>query len=83
MQLPTRGRVVIYNTTEEELRGNASSNSCNVQKQLPATIVCVWSDDEDASVNLKVQYDGSLADLWKTSAPRGNEPGQWNWPERV
>lgn len=83
MNKPTAGRVVIYNTTEEEQEIMRQATTCNVQKQLPATIVCVWSDDEDASVNLKVQYDGSLADLWKTSAPRGNEPGQWNWPERV
>lgn len=77
---PTIGRVVIYNTTEEE-RAQAEKSQANKQEKLPATIVAVWGEEEDSVINLRVTADGpSTADLWKTSIQRGDGPGQWNWP---
>ena len=78
---PTIGRIVIYNTTENEreaMRLENTSGGCNVQNKLPAIIVAVWND---TCVNLKVIADGqSLSDFWKTSATQGDQDGQWNWP---
>jgi hypothetical protein len=76
---PTNGRIVNYNTTEEERKRMENHSSCNVQMQLPAMIVAVWGNDENTLVNLKVFCDGDL-NLWKTSVPRGDLEAQWNWP---
>jgi hypothetical protein len=77
---PTIGRVVIYNTTEaDKAKMEAASTlngGCNTQDKLPAIITAVWSDE---CVNLKVITDGNL-DLWVTSANKGDEPMNWNWP---
>jgi hypothetical protein len=72
---PTIGRIVIYNTTEEE-RAIMRENSCNVQEKLPAIIVYVWSE---SCVNLKVFLDG-VRDFWITSSLNGDGPRNWNWP---
>lgn len=76
---PTIGRVVIYNTTAEEQYGMRALGN-NIQEKLPAIIVAVWGDSDDACINAKVLIDGIHPDLWKTSINRGDEPGQWNWP---
>ena len=72
---PTIGRVVIYNTTEED-KASAGKNFDNVVQQLPAIIVNVWSD---TCINVRVFSDGGGM-LWKTSINQGDQPGQWNWP---
>lgn len=76
---PTIGRVVIYQTTKEEQDKMRAMTNCNVQEELPAIVVAVWGNDENAAINLNVQLDGE-GSLWVTSALRGNQPGEWNWP---
>lgn len=78
--VPTIGRVVIYNTTEAEQQKMCDMQNCNVQQKLPAVVVAVWGDTEESAINLNVQLDGE-GSLWVTSALKGDEPGQWNWPE--
>jgi len=78
--LPTIGRVVIYNTTKEEQKRMEDASNCNVQEKLPAIVVAVWGDTEEAAINLNVQNDGE-GSFWVTSALKGEEAGQWNWPE--
>jgi len=79
---PTIGRIVVYNTTEEEKQALWKLGN-NRQDKLPAVIVAVWGESEDSCVNLKVIVDGPHPDLWKTSIQRGDQPGGWNWPEKV
>lgn len=72
---PTIGRIVIYKTTEQDRK--AMEYSCqNVQKELPAIIVAVYGE---STVNLKVILDGK-GDLWKTSASKGDQEGNWDFP---
>lgn len=71
---PTLGRIVIYNTTEEDRI--VFGKFGNRQEKLPAIIVAIWSDD---CVNLKVLGDGTQ-DLWITSVHLGTEEFSWNWP---
>lgn len=75
---PTIGRVVIYNTTETDR--TALTQFGNESNKLPATVVAVWGDNENAAINLKVETDGNLPAMWKTSVIRGDNPGEWNWP---
>lgn len=77
---PTIGRIVVYNTTEEQRKVMAENNRqgvANVQSQLPAIIVAVWSD---TCVNLKVIQDGYQLDNWIKSANQGDNEGNWDWP---
>lgn len=78
---PTIGRVVIYKTTEAERATMKAApyfgQYCNIQDELPATVVAVWSD---TCLNLRVKLDGSGPDVWRASVNQGNEEGQWNWP---
>lgn len=76
---PTIGRMVVYTATEDDKQQMRDMENCNVQDQLPAVVVAVWGDDENALVNLKVLLDGE-GDVWRTSIPRGDEPFNWNWP---
>lgn len=80
--VPTLGRVVLYNTTEEQQKKMESNPNCNVQKQLPAIVVAVWGDTEESAINLNVQNDGE-GSFWVTSATKGDNAGNWNWPPRV
>lgn len=73
---PTIGRIVIYNTTGLERSEMEQNPQCNVSEKLPAMITAVWSDD---CVNLKVFLDGE-GEIWKTSAQKGDDEDQWNWP---
>ena len=73
---PTIGRIVIYKTTEAEQQTMEDSTNQNVQKELPAIIVAVWSE---STVNLKVILDGA-GELWKTSATKGESEGNWDFP---
>ena len=73
---PTIGRIVVYNTAEQDRIAFGVSHG-NVQSKLPAIITAVWSDE---CVNLKVIGDGPT-DLWKTSVTRGPGEYQWDWPE--
>ena len=79
IMIPSIGRVVIYNTTEEEQQKMRDMESCNVQEKLPAAVVAVWGDTEESAINLNVQLDGE-GSFWVTSALKGDEAGQWNWP---
>ena len=74
---PTLGRTVIYHTTEQDREEMRLNPECNVQKDLPAIIVAVWSDE---CVNLKVICDGNM-ELWKTSVTLGTDEYNWSWPE--
>ena len=77
---PTIGRIVIYNTNEEDRELMVNHPECNVQLQLPAIIVAVWNDNDGQElINAKVITDGNM-ELWKTSIKRGNEEMDWNWP---
>lgn len=73
---PTIGRVVIYKTTEQQRKAMDEDPESNVQEELPAMVVAVWSD---TCVNLKVITDG-FADLWVTSSNIGENEGEWSWP---
>ncbi len=78
----TIGRIVLYNTTEEDRKKLTAMNSagiCNVSKQLPAIVVAVWGDQPGACINISVILDGE-GTLWKTSIHQGDQEGQWNWP---
>ncbi len=78
---PTIGRVVVYKTTESERDTMDKSNSCNVQEQLPATVVAVHGE---TCVNLNVQLDGQLngnSIHWVLSSNMGKKEGEWTWPE--
>lgn len=75
---PTIGRIVIYNTTEEEQAFMRQGPECNAATQLPAVITAVWGD---TCVNLRVIADGGQhMDIWKTSVLLGSGPSTWNWP---
>jgi len=74
----TIGRIVIYNTSVVDREKMSIANYCNVQDKLPAIIVAVWSDE---CVNLKVITDGNM-DLWVTSAIKGDNEMNWDWPVR-
>lgn len=75
---PTIGRIVVYNTTEKE-RLLMDVENCNLQKQLPAVVVSVWSE---TCVNLKVLLDGPRGYLWVASVQQGDDERNWNWPQR-
>jgi len=81
---PTIGRIVIYTTTDDD-KNYMRINHCNVVDELPAVIVNVWGDTEDACVNLKVMLDGH-GDMWKTSIPRKSDINKdlcWDFPTIV
>jgi hypothetical protein len=93
---PSVGRVVHYRLAVRDImkiRDLAvagipltAANGHSEGQVVPAVIVRVF--DENGSVgagasNLKVMVDGQVADLWVTSATRGDKNGQWNWPARV
>jgi len=84
--IPTIGRTVIYKTTEEErakLEELGKKTACNVQDELPATIVAVWGEHEEAAINLKVHIDGDIGDWWITSRTVGENEGEWHWPTKL
>lgn len=85
-QIPTIGRIVVYNTTEAE-RNALRLLGCNASDELPAVIVAVWGDTPQSAINVKVMVDGNHPDLWKTSIALGSPdadgkyPGStWHWP---
>jgi hypothetical protein len=83
---PSIGRIVVYNTSEEE-RKTMKDSGQNVQERLPAIIVATWQNQgetasEDTAVNLKVFVDG-IGEIWKTSCKQGTGPNQWMEPARV
>jgi hypothetical protein len=47
----------------------------------PMLIVRTWGDTPGASVNGKVELDGTDV-LWVTSRSVGTVPGTWAWPTR-
>ena len=71
------GDRVVYHTTPEQKDEMDDFPDCNVQSVLPAIVVAAWSE---TCVNLKVIHDGDLPDIWVTSAMKGHEPGQWEFP---
>lgn len=79
---PTIGRVVVYNTTEQERKMMRESATMNEATKLPAIVSMVFQDSgyENNECNMKVLVDGQCVDLWKTSVPQGDGEGQWNWP---
>jgi len=71
------GRTVIYKANDEDLAYMENPNNiANKQEELPAVIVAVWGDE---CVNLKVLLDGE-GTLWKTSAMKGENKGEWHFP---
>jgi len=72
---PTIGRIVIYNTTEEQR--NDISTSGNKSNKLPAMITAVFNDTQ---VNLQVIVDGMIGTYWVTTVDQGDNERQWNWP---
>ena len=76
---PVIGQQVIYIATEADTATMQGMDNCNTQEFLPATIVAVWGDNEDALVNIKVNLDGE-GELWITSIHKGDTPGDWKMP---
>lgn len=76
MKKPFLGQKVIYKADESDKQYMRDIVNCNVQDELPATVVAVWSEE---CVNLKVHMDGDAPDLWKTSAQKGT--GECEWQE--
>lgn len=76
---PTIGRIVLYNTTEEDRKVFATMKG-NPRKQLPAMIVAVCNANV---INLKVFLDGH-GDIWLTSIfindPENPTEGTWEFP---
>ena len=58
--------------------GNAVSEGDTV----PMIVVSVVNDNESNTVNGQAFLDGNDT-LWITSAPKGEDNGQWNYPPRV
>jgi hypothetical protein len=75
MNKPKIGQIVNYQVRDDQKEWMQKNQSTqNVQSNLPAIIVAVWSE---TCVNLKVITDGK-EDLWVTSALNGSAPGQWS-----
>ncbi|MFA5299674.1 MAG: hypothetical protein WC389_15935 [Lutibacter sp.] len=82
---PTIGRVVIYNTTEEQRELMLQANSAPklireagvAPKQLPAIVTSVCNESQ---VNLQVILDGQAGTFWLTTVDQGDNERQWNWP---
>lgn len=72
---PVVGRIVMFKLPAHEV-----NESVNYAPVLPAVIVRVFNE-ETGCCNLKLLNDGP-ADIWKTSAIRGDSEGQWSWPTR-
>ncbi len=79
MQKPTIGRIVIYNalngskypaiiirTGMHEAAGDDDKDACNLK---------VFTDEQS---EYKTKKDPD--DFIVRSCPRGDDPGQWNWP---
>ena len=73
---PTIGRIVIYKTTEADRTLARTAANHNVQEELPAIVVAVWSE---TCINVRVFSDGNSLE-WKTSILQGEQEGQWHWP---
>lgn len=73
----TIGRIVQYNTTEEERKKMEKTG--NVVNHLPAVVTNVFGD----VINVKVFADGEGEDIWKTSIAQGDNEGEWNWFPKV
>lgn len=71
------GQTVIYKTTPED-RTAMGMLGCNIQTELPATVVSISGNN---LANLKVHLDGNTSDLWKTSVPKFNPdfPCEYSW----
>lgn len=97
MPIPTVGRIVLYCLTEDdaaavnrrrEHRGGPvlgiahTGNVAHEGDVLPMLIVAVWGAHPGAAVNGQVFLDGNDT-LWVRSVVVGNEPGRFNWPNRI
>jgi hypothetical protein len=91
-QKPSIGRIVHYRLSEGDVsqindqspvRDPSSELVCrnpvSAGQVYPAQVVAVF---DERCCNLVVQLDGA-AQYWATSRTRGDQPGQWAWPERV
>lgn len=73
--MPKIGQMVVYHTAGEQRNKMENAPECNVQTELPAIIVAVWSDN---CVNLQVIPDGNPTEgFWVTSALKGTD--EYNW----
>ena len=59
-------------------------NPVDVGQAVPLLVARVWPSEygNEPGVNGQAFLDGNDS-LWICSAKEGNEPGQWQWPERV
>jgi hypothetical protein len=83
MDSVTVGRTVHYRMTPSDCEhiGPPANAEHNPGQLVPAIVVRVWEHEPDMC-NLRVLFDGHEV-AWKTSIRRGDEPGQWAWPERA
>lgn len=78
VETPSVGRIVHVRLSADcaaTIGGNARAGDL-----VPAIVVRVWSPD---CVNARILGDGPGEALWSTSLMRGQDLGQWDWPERV
>lgn len=68
---PRVGDVVIYHVSEHD----EPNTRHNAPKILPAVVTAVWGP---VCANLKILTDGPV-NTWKTSALRGDGPGNWDF----
>lgn len=92
-QKPSVGRIVHYKLAQHDVVAidrqhpmidangqRTTRNPVSTGDVYPAMVVHVFAAAECA--NLQVFLDGDCSH-WATSAPEGDEPGQWSWPPRV
>ena len=75
--IPSIGDRVIYHPTSDHDKQMSEAKNCNSANVLPATVVAEWGTN---TVNLKVHFDGDIPDVWVTSANKGLNQGEWEWP---
>lgn len=74
-----KGKIVILNLTDDQrkaLGGNHTTSPAS-ESTAPAIIVESWSE---STANLKV-FGDSENNIWVTSAPKGDKPGEWKFAE--
>lgn len=75
---PTIGRIVHYKLTNNDIKDLGNGCAYTEGDIAPAIVTRVW---DDKCVNLKVLADFP-ENIWMTSVPKGDELGQWQWPQK-
>jgi hypothetical protein len=79
-QKPSIGRIVHYKLSAQDVEEYSSSlNGMRVGDACAAIVVRAFGG---TSANLRLLLDGREIG-WVTSAPEGDQPGQWSWPPRT